>query len=114
MGETLEVFSENLYGSGLKTTHACPGRGAAFFMPLRRAGTVPNAGVRYGPGSAAHYAAKSVALRCVRATRDCLGRGMPPNSAPTKTNHLGRNMSDIAGAANLADMIRAQGKLRGY
>ena len=30
---------------------SCPGRGAAFFMPLRRAGTVPNTGVRYGPGS---------------------------------------------------------------
>src|ERR1700712_4284406 len=30
-------------------------------MPLRRAGTVPNTGVRYGPGSAAHR--KSAALR---------------------------------------------------
>jgi hypothetical protein len=40
---------------------SCPGRGAAFFMPLRRAGTVTNAGVRYGPGSAAHR--KSAALR---------------------------------------------------
>src|SRR5258708_39780032 len=57
----------------------CPGRGAAFFMPLRRAGTVPNAGVRYGPGSAAHHhsasktrvtalMAKGGALRCVRGT----------------------------------------------
>jgi hypothetical protein len=27
----------------------CPGRGAAFFMPLRRAGTVPSTGVRYAP-----------------------------------------------------------------
>ena len=52
----------------------------AFSMPLRRAGTVPNAGVRYGPGSAAHrhsasktrvnaLLAKSYALRCVRGTR---------------------------------------------
>src|SRR3954453_14170507 len=39
---------------------SCPGRGAAFArceciadMPLRRAGTVPSTGVRYGPGSAA-------------------------------------------------------------
>src|SRR4051794_18390770 len=40
----------------------CPGRGAAFFMPLRRAGTVPDAGVRYGPGSAAHRFAR--AARC--------------------------------------------------
>jgi hypothetical protein len=31
------------------------------FMPLRRAGTLPNTGVRYGPGSAAHR--KSAALR---------------------------------------------------
>ena len=38
---------------------ACPGRGAAFFMPLRRAGTVPSAAFRYGPGSAAHRFAKS-------------------------------------------------------
>jgi hypothetical protein len=27
-----------------------------------------NAGPRYGPGSAAHHAAKSGALRCVRGT----------------------------------------------
>ena len=51
------------------TRVSCPGRGAAFFMPLRRAGTVPNTGVRYGPGSAAHRSAKSYALRCVRGTR---------------------------------------------
>jgi hypothetical protein len=47
---------------------SCPGRGAAFFMPLRRAGTLPSAGVRYGPGSAAHHAVKNGALRCVRGT----------------------------------------------
>src|ERR1700692_1758991 len=35
----------------------------------RRAGTVPDTGVRYGPGSAAHRSAKSYALRCVRGTR---------------------------------------------
>ena len=57
----------------------CPGRGAAFFMPLRRTGTVPNTGVRYGPGSAAHHHSalktrvnalmvKNGALRCVRGT----------------------------------------------
>jgi hypothetical protein len=38
---------------------SCPGRGAAFFMPLRRTGTVPNTGVRDGPGSAAHHAARA-------------------------------------------------------
>src|SRR4051794_35673278 len=37
-------------------------------MPLRRAGTVQGAGVRYGPGCAAHRFAKSYALRCVRGT----------------------------------------------
>jgi hypothetical protein len=30
----------------------CPGRGAAFFTLLRRAGTVTDAGAWYGPGSA--------------------------------------------------------------
>src|SRR5258707_3356630 len=38
---------------------------------------------------------------------------MPSNSEKPKSLN-GRTMSDIAGAANLADMIRAQGKLRGY
>src|SRR3954467_14753484 len=41
---------------------ACPGRGAAFFTLLRRAGTVPNTALRYGPGSAAHRFAR--ATRC--------------------------------------------------
>src|SRR4051812_25967937 len=35
---------------------------------LRRTGIVPNTGVRYGPGSAAHHAVKNGALRCVRGT----------------------------------------------
>src|SRR4051794_31014954 len=33
---------------------SCPGRGAAFFMPLRRAGTVPNTGVMAGLDPAIH------------------------------------------------------------
>src|SRR4051812_21534398 len=37
-------------------------------MPHRRAGTVPDTGARYGPGSAAHRFAKSYALRRVRGT----------------------------------------------
>src|ERR1700709_2262878 len=37
-----------------------------------------------------------------------------PAKLGKKANHHGRNMSDIADAQNLADMIRAQGKLRGY
>src|ERR1700704_3659108 len=48
--------------SVMRALFSCPGRGAAFFMPLRRAGTVPDAGVRYGPGSAAHRFAR--ATRC--------------------------------------------------
>jgi hypothetical protein len=40
---------------------SCPGRGAAFFMPLRRAGT-PVKYSKLGPGSAAHHAARAV--RC--------------------------------------------------
>ncbi|MEA2887312.1 MAG: hypothetical protein QOD11_1672 [Bradyrhizobium sp.] len=38
-----------------------PGRGAAFFMPLRRAG-IPVCSSKLGPGSAAHHAAR--AARC--------------------------------------------------
>jgi hypothetical protein len=52
-------------------------------MPLRRAGTIPSAGVRYGPGSAAHrhsasktrvdaLMTKSYALRCVLGTAEQL------------------------------------------
>src|ERR1044072_284904 len=51
----------------------CPGRAAAFFTLLRRAGTVANAGVRYGPGSAAH--------RFARATR-CAASGERLSSRP--------------------------------
>jgi hypothetical protein len=40
---------------------SCPGRGAAFFMPLRRTGT-PVKYSKLGPGSAAHHAAR--AARC--------------------------------------------------
>ena len=53
---------------------SCPGRDAAFFMPLRRTGTVLRAGVRDGPGSAAHRYAKCYALRCVRGTCPSLNR----------------------------------------
>src|SRR3954453_17218499 len=35
-------------------------------------------------------------------------------SSPAMTLGIGRNMSDIADAKNLADMIRAQARLRGY
>jgi hypothetical protein len=47
----------------------CPGRGAAFFTLLRRAGTVPSTGVRYDPGSAVHRFARGYALHCVRGTK---------------------------------------------
>ena len=54
---------------------SCPGRGAAFFMPLRRAGT-PVMDSKLDPGSAAHHAARAV--RCAasgarkRRMRRCL------------------------------------------
>ena len=41
---------------------SCPGCGAAFFMPLRRAGTVKNTAFRYGPGSAARCAASGARI----------------------------------------------------
>src|SRR3982074_2006501 len=41
---------------------SCPGRDAALLALLRRTGTVPNTGVLYGPGSAAHHAEE--AARC--------------------------------------------------
>ncbi len=59
---------------------ACPGRGAAFFMPLRRAGTVPNAGACYGPGSAKHHAAKSGVLHRARDTKGYLPRSFSSTS----------------------------------
>jgi uncharacterized protein len=43
-------------------------RAASCGVMLRRTGTARRAGVRYGPGSAAHRSAKSYALRCVRGT----------------------------------------------
>jgi hypothetical protein len=70
----------SLVMAGLNKKYPCPGRGAAFFMPLRRAGTVTNAAFRYGPGSAAHYAVKDGALRCVRGTeyfKLCLSLPLP-------------------------------------
>src|SRR5712672_2537492 len=48
--------------TGTQTSPPCPGRDAALFALLRRTGTVPNTGVRYGPGSAAHRFAR--ATRC--------------------------------------------------
>jgi hypothetical protein len=68
----------------------CPGRDAGLFALLRRTATVPTTGVRYGPGSAAHHAAKSGALRCVRGTESTLFRfaensseGIAGNTTPT-------------------------------
>jgi len=49
--------------------NACPGRGAAFFMPLRRAGTVPKTVLVTAP-LCSHRFAKGGALRCVRGTRE--------------------------------------------
>src|ERR1700745_2400588 len=64
-------------------------------MPLRRAGTVSNAGVRYGPGSAAHHAVKNGALRCVRGTILRQGVRLPTHrvfpTLPATRNSAGRN-----------------------
>ena len=49
---------------------SCPGRGAAFFMPLRRPGT-PVSQARLGPGSAAHRFAR--ATRCAASGARRLG-----------------------------------------
>jgi hypothetical protein len=51
-------------------------------MPLRRAGTAPNTGARYGPGSAAHRFAKSYALRCVRGTSYALAGSLGGTGEP--------------------------------
>src|SRR5437764_1119801 len=56
----------------------CPGRAAAFFTLLRRAGTIPNASVRYGPGSAKHHAAKSGLLHRARDTKPTIFRAAFP------------------------------------
>src|SRR3984893_8824287 len=56
---------------------SCPGRGAAFFMPLRRAGTVSNAGVRYGPGSAAHRYARATRRAASGAREVCAMTDVP-------------------------------------
>jgi hypothetical protein len=47
----------------------CPGRGAAFFMPLRRAGTQLTYFVQPGPRLCSAPLRKSYALRCVRGTK---------------------------------------------
>jgi hypothetical protein len=52
----------------VKQRASCPGRGAAFFTLLRRAGTHGDAECTMGPGSAAHHAAKCGALRSIRGT----------------------------------------------
>src|SRR5206468_10242594 len=75
----------------------CPGRAAAFFMPLRRAGTVPNAGVCDGPGSAAHHAAKR--------RRAALRPGHERASPPLRRDLVERHVlvdPDVAGQAEHA------------
>jgi hypothetical protein len=48
---------------------SCPGRAAAFFMPLRRAGTQPLERLQqYGSRLCSAPLRKSFALRCVRDT----------------------------------------------
>jgi hypothetical protein len=67
---------------------SCPGRGAAFFMPLRRAGTVTNIALWYGPALCSAPLRKSYALRCVRGTRPYFSDtflGSLPLPAATRT-----------------------------
>ena len=52
------------------TTRSCPGRGAAFFMPLRRTGT-PVRSIKLGPGSAAHRFARAARCAASGARRLC-------------------------------------------
>ena len=69
------------------TARACPGRGAAFFMPLRRTGT-PVKYSKLAPGSAAHHAARAArcaasgARRLVRLHRSLAFLLIAPLAAP--------------------------------
>src|SRR4051794_34134272 len=76
-------------------------------MPLRRAGTVPNTGVRYGPGSAAHRSAKSYALRCVRGT-SCCRRKERQRRAIGRLEHHFYLLSDLQRAQIAIDKIGLQ------
>ena len=51
---------------------SCPGRGAAFFMPLAEPGPRSS---KLDPGSAAHRFAKGYALRCVRGNEQARSPG---------------------------------------
>ena len=90
-------------------------------MPLRRAGTVPSAGVWYGPGSAAHHAVKDGALRSIRGTSpacrvpDRLVPTRPMAEKPKKPQKLrarlprglaDRGASEIAATRRMTETIR--------
>src|SRR4030081_1021572 len=75
---------------------SCPGRDAARSTCealLRRTGTVPNAGARYGPGSAAH--------RSVRTTRRAASGAQAPDDADEKIFHIPCPRSPDAGLLSL-------------
>jgi hypothetical protein len=86
---------------------SCPGRGAAFFTLLRRAGTVTNAGPRYGPGSAAHrYALRSVRgtrLSYIRCTECGASRPIAVKAMPTIANAPDIHASAIMPVMMVAD-----------
>jgi len=73
---------------------SCPGRGAAFFTLLRRAGTHFACPGHIGPGSAAHHAAKSGALRSIRGTRP--GPASRKNPLPHHKNQLAAKVAGLA------------------
>src|SRR6266849_4574610 len=56
------VIPDSIFKQPTLDTTSCPGRGAAFFTLLRRAGTQDGAQCKMDPGSAAHHAAR--AARC--------------------------------------------------
>ena len=69
-------------------TFSCPGRGAAFFMPLRRAGTVTKRCLlRYGCGSAAQRTRKCYGPRCKSGTTAVLSSPIPSHHRATPDRH---------------------------
>src|SRR3954469_21350115 len=85
----------------------CPGRDAAFFTLLRRTGTLPVAGVRYGRGSAANHAAKRrrAALRP--------GHGGMVESRMNELDFSGKRVLVIGGSSGIGNGIAQAFRARG-
>ena len=76
----------------------CPGRGAAFFMPLRRAGTVPSPEFVTAP-ALQRTARKGYALRCVRGTTTYFGSGCTGSTHSTVSGFSTGSMSRLIATA---------------